>query len=127
MLGRAKVFPTITVIVLAMPVAAQSPGQPAPTLDGQYAGVSANVSKSLASERQCPREHAPDPLTIKNGVVSSKGRDKWKGTVTPQGGLTIRNKRSMRVDAQIDPQGTITGEYNGPACKVVYAWRKQPG
>ena len=25
----------------------------------------------------------------------------------------------------IDPQGTISGKYNGPACKVIYVWRKQ--
>jgi hypothetical protein len=31
----------------------------------------------------------------------------------------------MRVDAQIDPQGAVTGQYNGPACMVVYMWRKQ--
>ena len=71
--------------------------------------------------------HAPDPLTIKNGAVRSKGSDRWTGTASPQGSLTIRNKRSMRVDAQIDPQGTIKGQYNGPACMVVYVWRKQPG
>jgi hypothetical protein len=32
----------------------------------------------------------------------------------------------MRVDAQIDPQGTIKGQYQGPACAVAYVWRKQP-
>src|SRR5438477_6127050 len=33
----------------------------------------------------------------------------------------------MRVGAKIDPQGTITGQYNGPACMVTYLWRRQSG
>jgi hypothetical protein len=124
---RVKALLTIAGLALAMPVAAQAPGPPPTTFDGRYAGVSADVSKSTAHGRQCPRESVPGPLTIKNGVVRSKGGDRWKGNVSPQGGLVIRNKRSMRVDAQIDPQGTIAGQYNGPACKVVYEWRKEPG
>jgi hypothetical protein len=47
-------------------------------------------------------------------------------TVTPQGSVVLRNKLSMRVDAQIDPQGAITGRYQGPACIVDYVWHKQP-
>jgi hypothetical protein len=121
--GRAKVFVIIAAIAFAMPVAAQAPTT---AFDGKYAGLSADVSKSTAHGRQCPRESVPDLLTIKNGAVRSKGRDRWKGTVNQQGGLVIRNKRSMRVDAQIDPQGNISGQYNGPACMVVYVWRKQP-
>jgi hypothetical protein len=127
MFDRARVFLTIAAFALALPAAAQAPAPTATAFDGKYAGVSADISKSTAHGRQCPREHAPDPLTINNGAVRSKGSDRWTGTASPQGSLTIRNKRSMRVDAQIDPQGTIKGQYNGPACMVVYVWRKQPG
>lgn len=67
----------------------------------------------------------PDPLAITNGAVHSSGRDRWAGTVDPQGGMVIRNRRAMRVNAQIDPQGTIKGEYHGPACIVTFVWRKQ--
>jgi hypothetical protein len=47
--------------------------------------------------------------------------------VGPQGDIVLRNKLSMRVNAQIDPQGAIKGRYQGPACFVDYAWHKQPG
>lgn len=94
----------------------------------QISGVSADVSKTgrERSER-CPREHVPDTLTITNGTVHSARRDRWTGTVGPQGSVTLRNRRAMRVDAQIDPQGTIKGQYGGPACTVAFVWRKQPG
>ena len=127
MSGRAKVLLIIAGFALTTPVAAQAPGQPPTVFDGRYVGVSAHVAKSTAHGRQCPRGHTPETLTIMNGAVQSSTRDRWTGTVSPQGGLVIRNKRSMRVDAQIDPQGTIRGRYNGPACMVDYVWRKQPG
>jgi len=119
-----KVFLAIASFALAMPAVAQAPG-PMTTFDGKYAGVSAHVSKSTAHGRQCPPEHAPDALTITNSAVQSSARDSWTGTVSSQGGVVLRNKRSMRVDAQIDPQGTIKGRYHGPACTVDYVWRKQ--
>lgn len=125
MSGRAKVFLMITGFALTTPAAAQAPGPPARAFDGRYVGVSAHVSKSTAHGRQCSREHTPETLTITNGAVQSSTGDRWTGTVSSQGGLVIRNKRSMRVDAQIDPQGTIKGRYNGPACMVDYVWHKQ--
>ena len=124
MSGRARVLLTIAGLALAMPVAAQTPG-PASAFDGKYAGVSADVSKYRRTGERCPREHVPDPLAITNGAVHSSGRDRWAGTVNPQGSLVIRNRRAMRVNAQIDPQGAIKGEYHGPACIVTYVWRKQ--
>ena len=96
MSGRVKVLLTIAGLALATPVAAQAPGPPPTAFDGRYVGVSAHVAKSTAHSRQCPREHAPDPLTITNGAVHS-AKDRWTGTVNPQGGLVIRNRRSMRV------------------------------
>ena len=95
--------------------------------DGKYIGVSADVSKSNPHIPRCPHEHVPDPLTITNGAVRSPARDRWKGTVNPQGTVLIRNKRAMRVDGQIDPQGTIKGVYNGPACVVTFVWHRQGG
>ena len=124
MSSRPKVILTIAGLALATPVAAQAPG-PTSTFDGKYAGVSADVSKYRSSGERCPREHVPDPLTITNGAVHSAARDRWTGTVDAQGGLVIRNRRAMRVNGQIDPQGTIKGEYHGPACIVTFVWRKQ--
>lgn len=124
MSGRAMVLLTAAVFALAMPALAQAPATTA--FDGRYAGVSAHIAKSTAHGRQCPRQHAPETLTITNGVVQSSGKERWTGTVGPQGDVVLRNKLSMRVDARIDPQGAITGRYQGPACMVDYVWRKQP-
>jgi hypothetical protein len=110
-------------LALAMPAAAQPPTT---AFDGTYAGMSAHTSKSSGHERPCPPHHTPDALTITNGIVHSGTRDSWAGTVSPQGHVVLRNKRAMRVDARIDPQGTIAGRYHGPACAVDFVWQKQP-
>src|SRR5215469_7925104 len=123
MSGRTRALLTAAVFALAVPAAAQAPA----AFDGKYVGVSAHIAKSTAHGRQCPRQHAPDALTITNGVVQSSGKEKWTGTVGPQGDVVLRNRLSMRVDARIDPQGAITGRYQGPACMVDYVWHKQPG
>jgi hypothetical protein len=125
MSSRTRVLLTVAALASAIPAAAQPPGPMTTAFDGRYAGISAHVSKSTAHGRQCPREHSPETLTITNGAVRSSARDRWTGTVSAQGGVVLRNKRSMRVDAQIDPQGTINGQYQGPACTVAYVWRKQ--
>jgi hypothetical protein len=126
MSGWAQVLLTIAGFGLTTPVAAQALGPPPTAFDGRYLGVSAHVSKSTAHGRQCPREHTPETLTITNGAIQSSTRDRWAGTVSAQGGVVLRNKRSMRVDAQIDPQGAIRGRYQGPACMVDFVWHKQP-
>lgn len=116
---------TAAIFALAIPASAQAPAH-LTAFDGKYVGVSAHIEKSTAHGRQCPRQHAPETLRITNGAVQSSGRERWTGTVGPQGNVILRNKLSMRVDAQIDPQGAITGRYQGPACMVDYVWHKQP-
>jgi hypothetical protein len=123
---RTRALLAAAVFALAIPAAAQAPAPGTTGFDGKYKGVSAHIAKSTAHGRQCPRQHAPDALTITNGVVQSSGREKWTGTVGPQGDVVLRNRLSMRVDAQIDPQGALTGRYQGPACMVDYVWHKQP-
>jgi hypothetical protein len=123
MSGRLKALLTIAGLALAMPATAQVP-TPTTAFDGNYVGVSAHIEKSTGHGRQCPREHAPDPLTITSGVVHS-AKDRWTGTVGPEGNVTLRNRRGMRVDAQIDAQGAIKGRYQGPACFVDYVWHKR--
>jgi len=56
------------------------------------------------------------PTLIRNGMIRQPGSEGWQGAVSPQGGVTMRNANSQRVDGQIDPQGTITAKYSGPAC-----------
>ena len=123
---RTQVFLTITVFVLAT-VAAKAAGTTA--FDGTYAGVSMDVSKRTREAVHCPQPQgeAPQPLTIKNGVVRPASGKGWTGTVSPHGALVIRNQYAMHVHAQIDPQGSVTGEYHGSECVVKYTWRKQPG
>jgi len=123
MSGRLKALLTNAGLELAMPATAQVPA-PTMAFDGNYVGVSAHIAKSTGHGRQCPREHAPDPLTITSGAVHS-ARDRWTGTVGPEGNVTLRNRRGMRVDARIDAQGAIKGRYQGPACFVDYVWHKQ--
>jgi hypothetical protein len=125
MSGQTKAALAAAIFALAIPAAAQAPA-PVTAFDGKYVGVSAHIAKSTAHGRQCPRQHAPEALTITNGTVQSSGREKWTGTVGPQGDVVLRNKLSMRVDAQIDPQDAIKGRYQGPACMVDYVWHKQP-
>jgi hypothetical protein len=89
---------------------------PAPTtpFDGDYRGVSAEVSDSGSNEHRCD-PHAlrpPRPLTITNGVVFSD-KQWWEGTVSPQGTVVIHNPKWNRVDARVDSQGTIRGQYGG--------------
>ena len=112
-------------LALAMPAAAQTSGPPVTAFDGAHAGVSAHIAESTGHGRQCPREHAPDSLTITNGAVHSSVKDRWTGTVGAEGYVTLRNRRGMRVDAQIDAQGAIKGRYQGPACFVDYVWHKR--
>jgi hypothetical protein len=89
--------------------------------------VSIEVSKSASHPRPCPAAAAggPGPLVITNGVVRTPGKGWWEGIVSPQGAIVMHNPNSMRVDAQIDAQGTIRGQYNGPSCIWTYVWRKQ--
>ena len=123
MSGRLKALLTIAGLAMAMPATAQVLA-PTVAFDGNYVGVSAHIAKSTGHGRQCPREHAPDSLTITSGAVHS-ARDRWTGTVGPEGNVTLRNRRGMRVDARIDAQGAIKGRYQGPACFVDYVWHKQ--
>ena len=125
MSGQTRAVLAAAILALAMPAAAQAP-EPATAFDGKYVGVSAHIAKSTGYGRQCPRQHAPDALMIANGSVQSSGREKWTGTVGRQGYLVLRDRLSMQVDARIDPQGAITGRYQGPSCMVDYGWHKQP-
>jgi hypothetical protein len=123
--GRTKVFLTIVLAAAAPPLAAQTPA-PTTAFDGTYAGVSREVSKNPSAPRaKCPPSGALAPLTIKNGVVVASGSAAWEGTVSPQGVLLMRNDRSVRVDGQIDPQGTITAQYSGTGCMTKFVWQKK--
>ena len=97
--------------------------------DGEYIGVSRESSKTAtAPGAECAPNGVPAPLTIMNGVVSSD-RGSWEGTVSPQGAVVVRNRNPefSRVDAQINPDGTVKGQYADFGCTVTFVWRKQSG
>jgi hypothetical protein len=124
--GRTKVLLAIGLSATALPLAAQTPAPTTRTFDGTYAGVSREVSKSPSAPRaKCPPSGALAPLTIKNGVVVSSGPAALEGTVGPDGVLILRNERSVRIDGQIDPQGTIRAQYSGTGCITNYVWKKK--
>ena len=129
MFGPARTLLMIAACVTALPAAAQAP-PPTAAFDGTYAGVSGVSTRSQPGSRHryCRQPGVPSPpLTIRDGVIQSTGGDGWQGTVDPQGGLVIRDLRGRRVNAQIDPSGTIKGYYPGPTCLTTFVWRKQSG
>jgi len=127
MFGRAALLLTIAASGLAMPAAAQAHA-PTTAFDGKYVGVSRESTKAGSSPgAKCQPNGVPAPLTIRNGLIGSRGSKGWEGTVNPQGGLTMRSASTPRVDGQIDPQGTLTAQYSGPACITTFVWHKQSG
>lgn len=125
MLVRAHLVAVAAVASLASPAAAQTPGPTA--FDGRYMGVSIQGTANSGRERaRCaPQASAPGPLTITNGVARQALASGWQGTVSPQGGLSMRNAREVHFEGQIDGQGTITGTTAGPICTYTLIWRKQ--
>ena len=130
MFGPARTLLMIAVCVTALPAAAQAPPPPTAAFDGTYTGVSGVSTRSEpgSENRYCREPGIPSPLMIRNGVIQSTGGDdRWQGTVDSQGGVVLRDSEGQRVDAQIDPSGTITGFYPGPTCKTTFVWRRQSG
>jgi hypothetical protein len=128
MFGGTRTLATIAACCLATSVAAQAPAPTATAFDGKYVGVSRESSKAGSNPgAKCPPNAVPAPLTIRNGVIGRPGGKGWEGTVSSQGGLTMENASAMHVEGQIDPQGTITAKYSGPACITTFVWRKQSG
>ena len=126
MFGWARIILTIAGCTVALPVAAQTQAPTTTAFDGRYIGVSRESSKAGSNPgAKCPPSGVPAPLTIRNGVIGRPGTGGWEGTVTPQGALAMHNGGSMRVDGQVDSQGTITAKYSGPACIITYIWRKR--
>jgi hypothetical protein len=128
MLHRAKLLLTVVVFASAAPAAAQTSSPPS-GFDGRYVGVSIEVSKSASKARgHCPAANGkPAPLVITDGIVRTAGKEWWEGTVSPQGAVVMHNPNSLRVDAQIDAEGTVRGQYSGPSCISTYVWRRQSG
>jgi hypothetical protein len=125
---RLLMLLTIAACALAVPAVAQAPAPATTAFDGKYAGVSRNATRTPAFPgAKCPPSGVPAPLTIKNGVVGTPGGQGWEGTVSPQGTAMLHNSAAMRLEAQIDAQGTIRAQYGGAGCTMTYVWHKQSG
>jgi hypothetical protein len=114
---------------------------PSRPFDGWYRGVSRELLDSGSNEPHWypPALTPPQPLTITGGVVQTPGKGWWEGTVIPQGTALLRNPKFTQVDAQIDRQGTITGQYRGELphdllakiggggtnCIVKFVWQRE--
>jgi hypothetical protein len=126
---RLLMLLTIGVAALAMPAAAQALAPATTAFDGTYAGVSREVSKvrTGGTAGNCGVNGVPGPLTIKDGVVQSRGGGGWEGTVSPKGVLVkgvlvMRSPNASRFDGQIDNQDTIRGQVGGYICMWTYVW-----
>jgi hypothetical protein len=65
-------------------------------------------------------------LTISQGQAQVKWGDRMlEGSVTPQGGLTMRTGYGHRFDGRIDNQNTVTGRMTA-GCAYILTWRKAP-
>jgi hypothetical protein len=127
MFGLARILLTIGASAVAMPVFAQTPA-PTTSFDGTYAGISREFSKSPGAPRaKCTPNGVPPRLTIAKGAAHASGDASWEGTVSPQGALVMRLPNTLRLEGQIDPQGTIRGQAAGTGCIYTYVWRKQSG
>ena len=126
MLSSARVLLlTIASFPLAMPIVAQAPTT---AFDGKYVGVSVEPLRPGGNTlgaypgAKCYPPGLPDPLTIKDGVISGS----WEGNVSPQGGFVARDGSSRRIDGQMQSDGTMRAQYSGSVCSFNFVWRKQP-
>ena len=127
MSGWGRALLSLAALAMGLPVAAQTPA-PTTAFDGRYVGVSRESSKAGSSPgAKCLPSGVPAPVAIRNGVVGSPGGGGWQGAVDTQGNVTMHNVDSLRIDGQIDPRGTLTAKYSGPACIMTFVWRKQSG
>jgi hypothetical protein len=131
---RWSILLAFVACILVTPAAAQAPAPTTTVFDGAYLGVSRTFEEATVPAHEgrtwthfYSSYGLPAPLTIVNGVARTQWVGTAEGSVSPQGALAIRNQRFSRVDAQIDPQGTVKGQYSGPGCTTMFVWRKQPG
>jgi hypothetical protein len=94
-----------------MTVSTVAAAQAVTAFDGTYAGVSRDVGSSGPN---CGVFAATlRPLTIRNGVAEFdaglQGATVFKGNVSAQGDLTMRDNLSDQIIAKIDQTGKATG------------------
>ena len=124
---RALCFVSVAMAIPGL-AAAQSPN----AFDGTYAGVT-NTGDGFCS----PLVPVPRPLTITNGVVQFQGGFQsrptlnFQGSVSPQGGLTMKDQESHIANGSIDATGKLTASIHATdsardrQCTLTAVWQKQ--
>ena len=126
MSSRANVLVSLATLALSLSVLAQTAAPTTTAFDGRYVGVSRESSNAGSNPgAKCLPSGVPATLAIRNGAIGRLGSAGWRGTVDAQGNVTMHNADSLRIDGQIDPQGTLTAKYSGAACITTYVRRKQ--
>ncbi len=101
------IFLMLATVLTPTPAATQALGPTTNAFDGTYVGVSRELTLGKSARAtQCDQPGIPEPLTISNGVVRSTEGGGSEGSVNPQGVAVIRRSRGMRLNAQVDAQGT---------------------
>jgi hypothetical protein len=100
----------------------QKPPPPTMPFDGDYTGVSRELTNGGAG---CSPSGVPGgTLIIRNSVALGQ----WQGTVSPQGIVSLRTPNGTPVDGQIDRQGMMRVQGTSAAgCTNIWVWRKPAG
>jgi hypothetical protein len=130
----------VTVLAVALPANAQSPGPTVPptsAFDGIYVGVSAENNSTgntlaggrgrtqgYAGARACRDFRAPARLTITNGHAHvGWGNRTLEGSAAPDGSLSMMTGYGQKFEGRIDGQ-QIKGQLVG-YCAYNLTWRKR--
>ena len=96
--------------------------------DGTYVGTSAAVLGTTAGTGRgnaCTQFSAPAPLTISGGHAQVKwGDGSLTGDVDANGKLIMHSNLSGRFEGQIDPSGSIKGNFQG-YCIYSLTWQRK--
>ncbi len=98
------------------------------TYDGTYAGTSLTLTGTTSGSGKgnaCgTNATVPAPLTIANGHAQTKwGDGTLVGDVDPSGKLIMHSNLAGRFEGQIDPSGTLRGNFQG-YCIFALTWRR---
>ena len=127
-----KSFRVFCLVSVAMAIPGLAAAQSPTAFDGTYAGVT-NTGDGFCS----PLVPVPRPLTITNGVVQFQGGFQsrptlnFQGSVSPQGGLTMKDQESHIANGSIDATGKLTASIHAKDsardrdCILTAVWQKQ--
>ena len=118
----------LCLMTMAMAVSSIASAQSNTAFDGTYNGVS-----NTGSDKCTPFVSVPRPLTIRNGTVHFEGGFQNKptivfdGSVSAQGGLTMKDSLGDVATGNVDASGKATASihFSGENCLLTAIWQKQ--